>query len=119
VLCVKGGDITPVFTYAIPSPNATSVSTSSSSESQNGEKCRLRTERFREEELENKLRASIEGLREKAEDIRTESENNLSLYKQLIFAYHGLRDLYRNSVQTYKDANRSCRPYATRPSRTS
>jgi len=122
VRCVKAGDANPVFTHVIAAINIIVLSSLSSvptPTASTAERCRLRTEQFREEEIEGTFRPSIEGLRSRAEDIRDESQN-IDLYNQIMNVYYALLGRYQNGLSAYREAIRTCSrvtPYETRPNR--
>jgi hypothetical protein len=114
----------PVFRYEISNPDTGILSRLSASAdkrtlaSSDRERCRTAGEGFRAEQVEGKFNAALEGLRRQAEDVRSASEGNLILYKQIMLIYDGLFGRYRNSLQAYQDFVKTCRhvtPYDVRP----
>ncbi|UPJ55112.1 hypothetical protein [Bradyrhizobium sp. 192] len=84
------------------------------------ERCRTVVEGFRADQVERKFNSSLEGLRLQAEKVRSASEGNLVLYKQIILIYDALVGRYKTCVQAYQDAVKSCHvvtPYDVRPDR--
>lgn len=121
VLCIKGSESEPIFRYHVASADMGMLAGLSSVDGTktNEERCRIRAEDFRVQQLEGKLNNSIEDLRITAESIRSASETNLSLYKQIMVVYDALVDRYKNGIQAYQSFIKACHvtPYDVRPDR--
>jgi hypothetical protein len=109
----------------MPALNIANLATLASDDQARGdgsvrEKCRRQTEKFREEDLENRFNPSLEDFRLAAEGVRRQSEANVPLYRQLLIVYDALSERYQRALEAYKQANRACRitPFPTRPDRT-
>jgi hypothetical protein len=125
VVCIKAGSTAPVFQYNLPKLSIPLLPTLASSSNTDApiklirERCRWRVEDFRAQELEASFNNSLEGLRLRAESLREASEDNLTLYKQIILLYSGLLERYQTGLKAYRNAIKSCRttPYVVYPHR--
>lgn len=113
-----------VFQFGIDYPDVGTLSKLNSSKDKKAaggdrERCRVFVEGFRTQKVEQKFNASLEKLRVQAESIRSASEDNLVLYKQIMLVYDALFGRYKDCVQAYQDVVKTCyiTPYEVRPDR--